>query len=299
MHEPLVSLPRFEYMKPSSLSGAVEFLKSHSEEARPFLGGTDCFVRLRNRDWQTQYMVDLKHLPGFQDLRFDPKKGLAMGAAVNMNRLIAMPEAQAYYPALVSATRTVGSYQLRTRATVIGNICNASPGGDTIGPCMVHGGVLHIHGVDGERSEELATFFKGPGKTSLKPGEIVTWMELPPPPAGAKGIYESLGRNALGDLAIVGVTILGWPEKKNGSGYAFRIVLSAVAPTPLVVSAAQDLLANKKLSEGAISEAAKLCEQACKPIDDLRGSARYRREMVRMLSTRALHKVWQQWKESR
>ncbi len=294
MHEPLDRLPPFEYIKPASIQEAIQFLRQHPDEARPFLGGTDCFVRLRDRAWRAQYLVDLKHLPGMQDLRFDPKTGLRMGAAVNMNRLIALPEAQANYPALVAAVRTVGSYQLRTRATVVGNICNASPGGDTLGPCLVYGGVLHIAGVDGERTEELAAFFKGPGKTSLQLGEIVTSLQLPLPPVGGRSVYESLGRNALGDLAIVAVTVLGWPEKKNKSGFAFLIVLSAVAPTPLAANEAQELLAEKALGEKTIGEAARLCEQACKPIDDLRGSARYRKEMVRRLAERALRKVCQE-----
>jgi aerobic carbon-monoxide dehydrogenase medium subunit len=293
MSEPLDRLPPFEYVKPASISEAIEFLRGHPGEARPFLGGTDCFVRLRDRAWQALYLVDLKHLPGMQDLRFDPAAGLRMGAAVSMNRLIALPEAQKNYPVLVAAARTVGSYQLRTRATVVGNICNASPGGDTLGPCLVYGGIIHIAGVNGERTEELAAFFKGPGKTSLQPGEIVTSLQLPLPPAGAQGIYESLGRNALGDLAIVAVTILGWPEKKNKSGFAFRIVLSAVAPTPLAANQAQERMSEKTIDDKTIGEAARLCEQACKPIDDLRGGARYRKEMVRRLAERALKKVCQ------
>jgi CO/xanthine dehydrogenase FAD-binding subunit len=294
MHEPLDRLPLFEYIKPASIQEAIQFLCEHPGEARPFLGGTDCFVRLRDRAWRANYLVDLKRLPGMQDLRFDPAAGLRMGAAVNMNRLIALPEAQAKYTALLAAARTVGSYQLRTRATVVGNICNASPGGDTLGPCLVYGGVLHITGKDGERTEELMTFFKGPGKTSLQMGEIVTSLLLPLPPVGARGVYESLGRNALGDLAIVAVTVLGWPEKKCKSGFAFRIVLSAVAPTPLVANQAQELMAETAIDEKTIGAAARLCEQTCKPIDDLRGSARYRKEMVRRLAERALRKVCQE-----
>jgi carbon-monoxide dehydrogenase medium subunit len=294
MHEPLVSLPPFDYIQPSSLAEATRFLNEHAEEARPYLGGTDCFVRLRNRDWHTRYMVDLKKIPGFQDLQYDAKKGLCLGAAVNMNRLVVYPEAQTWYPILVAAARTVGSYQLRTRATVVGNICNASPGGDTIGPSLAYCGVVHIQGARGEREEALGSFFKGPGQTSLQAGEIVTRLLLPPPPAGARGAHESIGRNALGDLAIVAITVLGWPERANKSGFSFRIVLSAVAPIPLMAEEAQKLLAEKRMDRKAISEAARLCEQACRPIDDQRGSARYRKEMVRNLTEQALQKTFQQ-----
>ncbi len=289
----LSGLPEFDYIKPLSLSEASRFLAEHPGEARPFLGGTDVFVRMRDGFWREKYLVDVKGLDGTDDLTFEPQSGLSIGAAVNMNRVIASPEVRQHYPLLAEACRTVASYQLRTRATIVGNLCNASPAGDTIGACLVLGGELRVHGVDGFRWEPLSTFFLGPGKTRLKPGDVVTAFHFPPPPQGCVGTYIKLGRNQMSDLAIVGVTVLGYPQADLPSGYRFRLALAAVAPTPLVPLAAEDYLANHPITAETLGEAARLAQEACSPIDDVRASARYRRAMVRNLTLKALTSVWE------
>ena len=121
------ALPEFEYIHPETLAEASEFLSRHPDEARPFLGGTDVFVRMRDGIFTPKFLVNVKNLNGTNDLHFDPQSGLTLGAAVNMNRVIASSEVQAHYPLLAEACRSVASYQLRTRATIVGNICNASP----------------------------------------------------------------------------------------------------------------------------------------------------------------------------
>ena len=173
------ALPEFEYIRPASLAEASDFLSQHPDTARPFLGGTDVFVRMRDGFIKPEFLVDVKNLDGTNELRFDPQTGLTIGAAVNMNRVAASPDVQAHYPLLAEACHSVASYQLRTRATIVGNICNASPAGDTIGACLVFGGVLQVHGVNGLRQEPLSAFFRGPGKTTLKAGDIVTAVHLP------------------------------------------------------------------------------------------------------------------------
>lgn len=283
-------LPEFDYIKPTTLEEASAFLAQHVGEARAFIGGTDTFVRMRDGAWQDKYLVDVKSLPGLNDLKFDPARGLTVGAAVNMNRLIASPEVNEHYPVLAEAAHTVASYQLRTRATIAGNICNASPAGDTVGACLVLDAKAHVHGVDGERVEPLRTFFKGPGKSVLKPGDIVTVVEFPIPPKGAQGKYLKLGRNAIGDLAIVGVTAFGYPDRTS-SGYRFYVALASVAPTPLMPD--MSLLSENSVTEEKINEAAELAMNSVTPIDDVRGSARYRKLMVRNLTRKALMDVWE------
>lgn len=285
------ALPEFEYVRPETLAEASEFLARYPGEARPFLGGTDVFVRMRDGLITPKFLVDVKNLDGTNDLRFDPQAGLTLGAAVNMNRVIASREVQAHYLLLAEACRSVASYQLRTRATVVGNICNASPAGDTIGACLVFNGVLHIHGVSGPRQEPLAEFFLGPGKTTLQPGDVVTAIRFPLPPKGCAGMYLKLGRNKLSDLSIVGVTVLGYPDSSLPSGYRFRLALASVAPVPLVPTQAETYLANQPITPESIRAAAHLAAEACAPIDDVRGSARYRKEMVRNLSAKALSEV--------
>lgn len=208
-----------------------------------------------------------------------------------MNELVALPEVQQHYPLLVQAARQVGSYQLRSRATVVGNICNASPCGDTIAPCLVYEGVLHIAGPDGERKIPLLEFFTGPGQTVLQTGEIVTSVQLPIPPAGARGVYLPIGRNAVGDLALAAVTVLALPDAQQVSGLRFKIALTAVAPTVIFAEEAQRILAEGPLDEATFAKAAQAAGEACRPIDDIRASARYRREMIVSLTQTALQEV--------
>lgn len=287
-------LPEFDYVKPETFLEASQFLAAHPGEARPFIGGTDLFVQMRDRLYKPKYLVDVKGLEGMDRISFDPEHGLVIGAGVNMNQVIAAPQVRKHYPLLAEAAESVASYQLRSRASIIGNICNASPAGDTIGACLLLDGTLNIFGEDGERQEALSSFFLGPGKTTLRSGDIVASIQFPIPPEGVRGRYIKLGRNQLSDLAIVGVTALGYPEATFESGYRFKLALASVAPVPLVVDQVGDILGKNLVSETTLEQAALAAMEACTPIDDVRGSAQYRRFMVRNLSLRALLDVWAQ-----
>lgn len=289
---PHPTLPEFDYIKPGTIEEASEFLMEHKGEARPLMGGTDIFVRLRDGICTDRYLVDVKQLDGMKDMTFDPSFGLTIGAAVNMNRLESFLSISEKYGVLAEAAKSCASYQLRTRATLVGNICNASPAGDTIGACMLLDGALNIHGLRGYRREPLATFFMGPGKTKLAAGDIVTSIQFPVPPQGMQGKYVKHGRNELSDLSIVGVTVVGAPDATAPSGYRIRLALASVAPVPLVVKKVEEVLAETAISLETIHEAGRCAENACDPIDDVRGSARYRRQMVRNLSISALSAVW-------
>ncbi len=298
LQTPTPGLPEFDYVKPASLTEASQFLARYAAEARPFMGGTDTFVRMRDGFWKLKYLVDVKGLDGMQDIAFDPAEGLTIGAAVAMNRVIALPEVNKHYPVLAEAGRTVASYQLRTRATIAGNICNASPAGDTIGACLVLNASLCVHGVDGARRVSLSDFFIDPGQTRLKPGDIVTAVLFAIPPQGYAAHYIKLGRNAVGDLAIVGVTALGYPDSGAPSGFRFRLALASVAPVPLRPVQAEAILAEKPIGAATMAEAAQAAMDACHPIDDTRGSARYRRLMVRNLTRKAVEAVVEELREA-
>jgi len=285
-------LPEFDYVRPESYQEACQFLVSHAGEARPFIGGTDLFVQMRDRLYKPKYLVDIKGLDGTDKISFDPSHGLTIGAGVNMNRVIADPDVTRHYHVLAEAAESVASYQLRSRATIVGNICNASPAGDTIGACLLMDGVLNVFGENGERQEALSTFFLGPGKTTLKTGDIVSSIAFPLPHQGTQGRYIKLGRNQLSDLSIVGVTAVGYPDTSLQSGYQFKLALASVAPIPLVVDQVGEILGREAVSEESLRHAAEAAMEACTPIDDVRGSAQYRKYMVRNLSYRALKEVW-------
>ena len=161
---------------------------------------------------------------------------------------------------------------------------------------MLSGGVLQVYGDGGIRQEPLKTFFKGPGKTLLRAGDIVTSIHFPNPEEGAIGTYIKLGRNKASDLSIVGVTVLGCPDENVPSGYRIKLALASVAPLPLIVERVEAILAETSIDEDRLTMAAEAAMHACNPIDDVRASARYRKVMTRNLSFNALRVVWKELK---
>ncbi len=294
MLQPYPGYPEFEYVKPLSIEEAVGFLKDHPGQSRPYAGGTDCFMLLRDRRIHPKYLLDLKAISGLDQINFGNENGLSVGASVTLNQLYRCEALVKHYPVLAAAVREVGGYQLRSRATLIGNLCNASPCGDTIGACLIYGALMQIDGSSGKRSLALDRFFLGPGKTALREDEIVSSIDLPLPPAGCAGAYESIGRNKLGDLAIAAVTALGYPDAASPSGFSFRIALTAVAPMVIFAGHAQEILAEKGLTVESIENAAAEAGRVCQPIDDIRASAAYRRAMVAVLTRRALLSICDQ-----
>jgi carbon-monoxide dehydrogenase medium subunit len=289
---PSPGLPGFDYVRAVTPEEVTDLLLQHSDEARMFMGGTDIFVQMRDGVLAPKVLIDVKHLPGMLDIAFDPEDGLHLGAAVDMNSMARHPAVLEHYPILAEAAHTVASYQIRTRATMGGNLCNASPAADTAPVALVLEAAFIAHGLDGERHIPATEFFLDVGKNALAPGEFLVRIDLPNPPAGWTGRYLKLGRNAQGDLAIVGVAAVGYPDDTAASGYRFRIALASVAPTPIRVPEAEHILAQDPVTDQSLSAAAIAARDTARPIDDVRASARYRQEMVNVLTRRALDDVW-------
>lgn len=285
-------LPDFDYIRASSPQEVSSLLMEHPDQARVFMGGTDIFVQMRDNFLTPEILIDVKHLPNMNDISFDSQDGLKIGAAVDMNSLIRHPIVAQHYPLLAEAASTVASYQLRSRATMGGNLCNASPAADTAPAALLLDVVLIAQGLDGKRAIPVSDFFLGVRKNALQPGEFLIRIDFVPPPPGWVGRYIKLGRNAAGDLAIVGVGVIGYPDQSATSGYSFRIALASVAPTPIRCSEAEAILTHGPLNIETIETAALAAQAAASPIDDVRGSAAYRRAMVRNLTYRALVDVW-------
>ncbi|MBN2303518.1 MAG: xanthine dehydrogenase family protein subunit M [Anaerolineae bacterium] len=296
---PSPGLPPFDYVRVNHPGKVVRLLLEHGDNARLLMGGTDIFVQMRDGVLAPQIVIDLKRLPGMTNIRYDPARGLTVGAAVSMNALAAHPAVIAHYPLLVQAVETVASYQLRSRATMGGNLCNASPAADTAPAALVLETRCVAWGPDGERVIPVKDFFLGVRRTALQPGEFLARIEIPTPPDGWAGRYIKLGRNAGGDLAIVGVAVMGYPDHSTSSGYRFKVALASVAPTPIRVPEAEAILSANPITEDLLAQAARAAEDTAKPIDDLRGSARYRKAMTRNLARRALDDVWHELRKER
>lgn len=286
-------LPSFEYVRAETPGQVLALLAERGDAARLLMGGTDLFARMRDGAAQPAVLIDVKHLPGMQEVAFDAPAGLTVGAAVTMNQIARHPDVQAHYPLLAEAAWAVASYQLRNRATVGGNTCNASPCADTTPATMVLEGRFVVVGSAGEREVATADFFCGPGKTALQRGEFLRAIRYPLLPRGAVGRYLKLGRSRLGDLALVSVAVLGFADETAPSGCRFRIALGSVAPVVVRATAAEALLAAEAPGKETFLRAAEKAVEAASPIDDVRASAAYRREMVRALTLRGLREVTQ------
>jgi carbon-monoxide dehydrogenase medium subunit len=284
-------LPEFDYIRAESIEQVSELLKN-GKDARLLLGGTDVFVQMRDGAISSGLLIDVKHLPGLNAIKHSRDGSLTIGAAVNLNTIAINEDVVKSFAPLAEAARSVGSYQLRSRATMGGNLCNASPAADTAPAALVLESILVARGADGERRIPAQEFFTGPGQNALKDEEFITCIEIPFPPKGSAGRYLKLGRNAEGDLAIVGVAVLGYADSDAPSGYRFRMALSSVAPTPIRVPDAERILEADKISEETIAAAADAARRTAKPIDDVRSSASYRSAMVEVFARRALQAVW-------
>jgi len=285
------SLPSFDYVRAGTSAEVLRLLEQHGEAARLLMGGTDLLVRMREGVVRPQIVVDVKHVPGMREVAYDERVGLKVGAAVTMNELARHPAVLAHYPLLAEAADSVASYQLRNRATIGGNLCNGSPCADTAPATFVLEGRIVLEGPAGRRELPAAEFFLGPGQTALRPGEWMTAIHYPLPPAHAVGRYLKLGRNKIGDLALVSVAVFGFPDGTARSGYRFRIALGSVAPVVLRVPEAEKVLAENPPGEETLALAAEKTVEAARPIDDVRASAAYRRAMVRTLTVRGLREV--------
>ena len=291
----------FDYIIPRDHAEASALLTQGTGLTRAFMGGTDLLIRIRGGFVRPERVVDLKHLPGIRDIEQSPDGWLVIGAACTMNQVAGHPTVQARYDLLTQACNSVASYQLRNRATLGGNICNASPAADTAPALYCLDAVAEIFSPHGSRRVPIAEFFVGPGKSALKPGEFVTAIHLPPAPAENTAAFNKLGRTKIGDISMVSVAVY-WSKDEGGrlkdeagpSSLVIRrewaIALGSVGPTPLRAPEAEAALAADTSPEG-VRRAAELAAAAARPIDDIRASAAYRRAMVAVLTRRGIESV--------
>lgn len=285
-------LPSFNYVRADTADEVVRLLEEYGPAARLLMGGTDLFPQMRERPIRPALVIDVKHLPGMRDVILDDQ-GLTVGAAVIMNQIAHHPEIQAHYGLLAEAANAVGSYQVRNRATIGGNLCNASPCADTALATRVLEGWVVLYGPDGERELPLEDFLRGPGETALGSCELMTRIRFPAPVDGAIGRHLKLSRNKLGDLSLASVDVWAAPNGAT-SGTRFRVGLGSVAPTVIRAHKAEEILASQPAGEATFAQAAERAMAAASPIDDVRAGAAYRRAMVRNLTLRGLRAVWDQ-----
>lgn len=280
----------FEYTAPSTLREAVKLLSEKGESARVLAGGTDLLVQMRARRHQPERIVDVKAIPEVNELSISARKGLRIGAAVPCHRIYNDEAVKEQFAGLTDATMIIGGIQIQGRATLGGNLCNASPSADSIPALIAYGAEAEIIGPEGKRKLPVEEFCTGPGSNVLQPGEMLVALRIPVPKGTSGAHYlRFIPRNEM-DIAVVGagafVELAG--RGKSRTFKSARIALAAVAPTPLLVSEAAASLVGQPVTQESIEAAANIAKEAARPISDMRGPAEYRRHLVGVLTKRAL-----------
>jgi len=279
-----VPLPKFNYIKPQTTEELSAALAEHGVDAKLFAGGTDLLVLMRDRLVRPKYVIDVKEIEELRELSWDERRGLTIGAAVTLNELMASEIVGERFGALWKAAGTIADPTIRNRATLVGNICNASPAADTAPALLVLEAEVEVVSAKGKRVTPIREFFRGVKRTSLERGEFVKAVRIPNPPDGARGDYLKWGRTRGEDLAVVGVAAL----VANSGEKIMRIALSSVAPTPLRVFEVEKIPKEGGSVAEQISKAVSIVREKISPITDVRGGKEYRIHMAGVLTKRIL-----------
>jgi carbon-monoxide dehydrogenase medium subunit len=277
----------FDYTAPATLHEALAILGSGRGETRTLAGGTDLIAQMKEGRRTPDVVLDIKRIPECMRLAFE-RDGLHIGAAVTCTALIGTIAVRERYPILAQGASLIGSVQIQNRAGLGGNLCNAAPSADGIPGLICLGAQAVIAGPKGRRVIPAEHFCTEPGKTVLGGDELLVEIVVPPPPPESAGAYMRFIPRAEMDIAVAGAGSFVTLDRKTGRCKEARIVLAAVAPTPIRARAAEQSLAGQALTMAAIAKAGELAMQAAQPISDVRSSKEYRLELVQVLTRRTL-----------
>ncbi len=275
------------YYTPATLDEAITILGEHGAAARVIAGGTDLILELeRGVRSGVKTLIDITRIPGLDTITLGDDGLIHLGPLVTHNHVAGSKLIVERALPLAQASWWEASPQIRNRGTVAGNLITASPANDAITPLMALGAQVTLRSVDGERIVPLADFYTGVRKTVMQPDEMLTAISFAPLDANTRGMFVKLGLRKAQAISVVNVAVIVSFDGEVVTGA--KITMGSVAPTIIAAPEAENALTGRKLAQETIDEAAKLAAAASKPIDDIRGSAAYRREMVRVLTRRAL-----------
>jgi len=283
-----ILVPEFEYMEPASVEEAVALLARYGDRARVLAGGTDLLVQMKMERLAPQYLISIQRIPGLDGITLQDGS-LRIGAGTAIRSVRDDAQVRALYPALTEACASFSSTQVQVMGTIGGNLCNASPASDSAPPLIAFGAEVVISGPRGERRLPLEELFLGPGQTALQKGELLVAVLLPRPQAGTGSAFLKVSRVAA-DIAKVNAAAM--LVREGDRIVDARLAFGSVAPTPMRARKAEALLAGRDFAEDLVAEAASVASEEVSPIDDVRSTAWYRREIVRVLAHDAAHRAW-------
>ncbi len=284
----------FAYEAPGSIEQAVAVLEQHGERSRPIAGGTDVLVQVRANRWDLDAIVDVKNIPELTEISHYPDGSVAIGAATPCYLIYGDEKVRRSFPGIIDAVEMIGGIQIQSRASLGGNLCNASPSADGICPLIVYNGSCHIAGPGGDDSHRdvpVEDFCTGPGSNVLGNGELLVSLVLPDPGDNFGAAYERfIPRNEM-DIAVAGAAA---SVRLNDAGDTFedaRVALAAVAPIPLLVKEAAEALIGNPVNDETIAAAASAAREAASPITDMRGTIDQRKHLAGVLTRRMIDKA--------
>jgi carbon-monoxide dehydrogenase medium subunit len=276
-------MSEIQYLTAKSVKEACKFMLAAKGKGYVLAGGTDLLVQMKSGLRTPGVIVDVKKVPEMTTI-VEKKGSYTIGAATPAAVLGENKKLKKMWPGVIESANLIVSTQVQGRASMGGNLCNASPAADSVPALVAAGCVVNVQGPKGKRSVPVEKFCAGPGKTTLKPGEIVVSLTLPARPKNSSDAYRRLIPRTEMDIAVVGMGVS--LTMKGDTCVAARVGLGAVAPTVLRVDKAEKVLVGSKLDDKALDAAAAACSAACKPIDDKRGTINYRTKIAGVLLKR-------------
>ncbi|MFN0145512.1 MAG: FAD binding domain-containing protein [Dehalococcoidia bacterium] len=291
-------MENFDYLAPRSLAEAYSAL-GNGRASLLLAGGTDVIVQLREGRKRCDQLIDLKHIPELMALRITADGTLEAGAAVPCAVLYENAEVAKQFPAIVDAATIIGGIQIQSRASLGGNLCNASPAADSSPALMALGARLVIGSSTGTREIPVEDFFAGPGRNTLQPGELLLQIKVPAVGPNSGAFYHRfIPRNEM-DIAVVSSGVKLTLNAAGDTVESARVAIGAVAATPLMVKAAAEVMTGKPATEETFKLAGAAAEAAATPITDMRGSIAQRKHLTNVLTVRALNGALKRIREAR
>jgi aerobic carbon-monoxide dehydrogenase medium subunit len=282
-----MSLPSFEYLAPGTTAELAALLTTHGPKCRILAGGTDLVNWMAERIYTPEYVIDLRKLP-LAGITYEKGRGLTIGGGATIESIERSPFVRELYPALAQAAGQIGSPQIRAMATIGGNCCNASPCADMPPPLITLGATVVLTSTRGSRDMSLESFITGNRQTAIGRDEFLESIRVPDPWPRSACRYSPFGLRAAQEIDIASVAVNVALDPGKGVVADVRIAMGAVAPFPMRAKQAEALLQGKKPTAEVVDQAAHRCGEECRPIDDLRASASYRRHVVAVLARRTL-----------
>jgi aerobic carbon-monoxide dehydrogenase medium subunit len=279
-----------DYFEPKTVSEALSLLAKYGERAKVIAGGTDVLVDMKYKE-EPECLVNIKKIPGLGSIQ-ENGGSLRIGPLVTIRDIEISKLVRERLPLLWESCHQFASLQIRHTATIGGNVCRASPSGETLAPLIVLEATGRLAFSEGERTEGFNSLFLAPGKTTLGSKGLLTAIEVPYPAPGSAGAYLKHAVRGAMDIAMVGVAVMVTPDGAKNSLQDVRIGLGAVAPTPIRATQTETLLRGKSLNAALLKEAAATAASESSPISDQRSSAEYRRWIVEALTRRGLEQTW-------